>query len=125
MQKRPSDDIPCRKRDAEINNHTFRYHPHGDVSYGICRRQSKPVWEYGNEEVGVNGIEQNLKYAVESHKTCSIFTATLGKIVPHKYHGDTTRQSYHDKSVHVFGVRREEQSREDEHQQWTNNPVEY
>ena len=76
-----------------------------------------------NKDVGVDGIEDNLKDGVKSHQTCTIFRIPFGQVIPDNDHGNTSGQANHDEPHHVFGISPQENNRQNEHEDGTNNPV--
>ena len=57
-----------------------------------------------DEDVGVYGIEEDLKDGVEGDEPRGILPVAACQIVPYDDHGDAPGKADHDEAVHVVGV---------------------
>ncbi len=82
--------------------------------------------QHGDEDIGVNRVEDYLEDGVEGHQPGGVLVVALGQLVPDDDHGDAARQPDHDQPDHVVGIGPEEAQEEDgqeEHQHRPDEPV--
>ena len=85
--------------------------------------QAKPGRQHGDEDLGVDAVEQHLEDAVERHQPGGVFGVAFGQLVPDDHHGDAARQADHDQPDHVLGIAAQEDDRQHEHQDRADDPV--
>jgi len=97
---------------------------------GFIDRDSEPTGKDGNEHVGINRKQQDLKNGVKSHQSGGILPVSLGKIVPDDHHGDAPGKANEDDPVHIrqigillSGEEFEKGDGQSEHQYRAQHPV--
>ena len=79
--------------------------------------------QHGDENPGVDAVEQNLEDRIERDQTGRVFGRALGDLVPHDHHGDAAGEADKDEAGHVFRLVRQENYRQREHENRANHPV--
>ena len=99
---------PCyhagQEGNAQVNEHAL-----GDLADGYLdddSLQPDQRRQHGDEDVGIEAIEQDLKDAVEGHEPGGIFRVALGQIVPYDHHRNATGQADQDQPDEVLGEQR-------------------
>jgi hypothetical protein len=77
----------------------------------------------GDEDPGIDAVKEHLKHTIKGDQAGGVFVVAPGQLVPHDYHGNAARQSYHNEANHIFGTVGEENNGQDKHQDWSNNPI--
>ena len=81
---------PCKQagkeRDTQIDENTLRDLHDGDVDRRALPAEHRQ--KHGNENPCVETVKEDLKDAVECHKTRSVFGVPFGQLVPHDDHCD-------------------------------------
>ena len=107
--------------DAQVDEHAFR--DLRDRYRHDAAFQSEPGRKHRDEDVGVHAVEEDLEQAVEGHEAGGVLRVALRQFVPHDDHGDAPGQADEDQAGHVFGMGREEERGESEHEDGTDDPV--
>ena len=76
-----------------------------------------------DEHPGVQRIEEHLKKRVERYETRCIFGIAFRQFIPDDHHCDASGQADHDEACHVFGIAAQENHGQNEHQDWTDDPI--
>ena len=58
--------------------------------------------QHGDEDVGVETVEQDLENAIEGHQAGGILRVALGQVVPHNHHRDAAGQPDQDQADEVL-----------------------
>ena len=80
---------------------TIKGHPDARVIIGMLASRKRVAALLGTEPEKLGFY---LKDAVKSDQSGRIFVASSCKFAPNQYHGDTSCKTYHNQSVHIFGV---------------------
>ena len=111
-----------QKRNAEIDRHAFRHRQNGNVDDRPFEADLR--WDPGNEQPGIEAVKEHLKQAIQRHQAGRVLPAAVRQIVPHDDHGDAAGQADQDQARHVFGIGREENDGQNEHQHRADHPIE-
>ncbi len=79
--------------------------------------------KHGDEQPGIDAVEQHLEDAVEGHQPSSVFRVSLRQFVPDNHHRNAAGQADHDEAHHVLRVVVQEQDGQGEHQYRADQPV--
>ena len=85
--------------------------------------QAEPAGQHGEEDVGVDRVEEHLEHRVEGHQSGGVLAVALGQLVPDDDHGDAAGQADHDHALHEPGLVGQEQDGQEEHEDGADDPV--
>ena len=93
----------------------------GDIDGGGVEAEERR--EDGEEEPGVEAVEEDLEDAVEGDECGGVLGVALGEVVPDDDHSDASGEADEDEADHVVGVMVEEEECEGEHEDGADEPV--
>ncbi len=77
---------PGDERDAKVQANTLRDLP--DSNGYDASLQPEDFRQDGEEDPGVDAVEEHLKDAVDGHESGHVICISFGQLIPHQHHGD-------------------------------------
>ena len=113
---------PGEKRNTQEDEHGLGDLPHRHPEDGAVT-EPEPFGKCLKVEPAKNGVRHNLEQGVEGDEHGGYFTVATGKVVPDEDHGDAPSEADDDQAGAVAGEIRQEDPRQDEHDERPDNPV--
>ena len=110
-----------REGNAEIDGN--RLGDPADANLHRRRREAEERRKNGEQQPGIDAVEENLQHAVQGDQGRRILGITLCQFVPDDHHRDAGGDADHDQPRHVVGLVVKEDGRECKHQERADEPA--